>query len=80
MPTLRNIAITAPYMRNGVFKTLKEVVAFYNSRDVDPKCDKAEVAENINKDELGDLKLTDDEMNDLIAFLHTLTDGYPLTE
>ena len=80
MPTLRNIAITAPYMRNGVFKTLKEVVAFYNSRDVDPKWDKAEVTDNINKDELGDLKLTDDEMNDLVAFLRTLTDGYQMTD
>lgn len=35
--SLRNIALTAPYMHNGVFKTLEEVVHFYNTRDVLPK-------------------------------------------
>ena len=34
VPTLRNVAVTAPYMHNGVFKTLFNVVAFYNTRDV----------------------------------------------
>lgn len=37
VPTLRNIALTAPYMHNGYFKTLRGVVAFYNDRDVRPR-------------------------------------------
>ena len=48
---------------------------FYNSRDTG-KFGPPEVAENVNKDELGDLKLTDQEMKDIIAFMKTLTDGY----
>lgn len=76
VPTLRNIAKTAPYMHNGVFLTLKESVEFYNTRDVDDKWAGAEVATNVNKDELGDLKLTKEEVDDLVSFLHTLDDGY----
>ena len=75
VPTLRNSAITAPYFHNGVYNTLEEVVHFYNKRDVEifPL---PEVSENVNKEELGDLKLTDQEEKDLVAFLKTLTDGY----
>lgn len=76
VPTLRNIALTAPYMHNGVFATLKEVVEFYNERDVSQRWHKPEVPENVNKDELGDLKLTEREVDDLVAFMKTLTDGY----
>jgi cytochrome c peroxidase len=36
VPTLRNIALTAPYMHNGYFKTLEDVVNFYVTRDTDP--------------------------------------------
>ncbi len=75
VPTLRNIAITAPYMHNGVFKTLFEVIAFYNTRDIAP-WPAPEVAENVNKDELGNLQLTNQEIEDLVAFLTTLTDGW----
>ena len=75
VPTLRNIARTAPYMHNGVFKTLKEVVDFYNTRDT-KKWPKPEVPENVNKDELGDLKLSEQDVKDLVAFMKTLTDGY----
>ncbi len=80
VPTLRNIAKTAPYMHNGVFTSLKEVVDFYNTRDVDTKWPQPEVAENMNTEELGDLKLTEDESNALVAFMRTLTDGYSLQE
>jgi cytochrome c peroxidase len=83
--TLRNIAQTAPYLHNGVFNDLKEVVEFYNERDLDAKKPlaeqrwaKAEVAENINREELGDLKLTAKEIDALVAFMKTLTDGYSL--
>ncbi len=74
--TLRNIELTAPYMHNGIFTTLKEVVNFYNTRDVSDKWGKPEVAANVNQDELGDLQLTEQEEDDLVAFLRTLTDGY----
>lgn len=88
--SLRNIARTAPYGHNGVFQTLGQIVHFYNSRDTlgwvpdnnspgyaesgwpDP-----EVAQNVNRDELGDLGLTAAQERAIVAFLHTLTDGYP---
>jgi cytochrome c peroxidase len=37
VPTLRNVALTAPYMHNGVFKSLREVVEFYVTRDTSPE-------------------------------------------
>jgi len=66
---LRNVAITAPYMHNGMFKTLKEVIEFYN--------DPGKVVPNaINRDSLltKPLGLTDQEKTDLEAFLISLTD------
>lgn len=75
VPTLRNVELTPPYMHNGVFKTLFNVLAFYNTRDIagwpDP-----EVADNVNVDELGNLELTNTELEDLVAFLKTLKDGW----
>ena len=80
-PTLRNVA-KAPgfgfpkaYMHNGVFKSLKEVVQFYNTRDV-ADWPEPEVPENVNTDELGDLGLTDEEVDAIVAFMETLSDGY----
>jgi len=75
VPTLRNVALTPPYLHNGVFKTLFQVVAFYNSRDVAP-WPSPEVAETVNREELGDLGLTNQEMLDIVAYLETLSDGY----
>lgn len=80
VPSLRNIAKTAPYMHNGVFTDLKEVVDFYNTRDTDDKWATPEVAENVNTDELGDLELADEEVDAIVAFMQTLTDGYQLQE
>lgn len=91
VPTLRNIARTAPYMHNGYFTTLRGAVAFYNDRDVRKRCpqdlpeDEAlkrrcwpapEVAANVNTEELGRLGLTEREIDDIVAFLRTLDDGY----
>jgi len=76
VPTLRNIALTAPYMHNGILENLTEVVKFYNTRDTNSNWGVAEVTANVNKDELGDLRLTDDEVEAIVAFLNTLTDGY----
>jgi cytochrome c peroxidase len=75
VPTLRNVAITPPYMHNGVYKTLYQVVAFYNTRDAGP-WPPPEVTENVNHAELGDLGLTNMEIEDIVAFLGTLTDGW----
>ena len=75
VPTLRNAAVTAPYMHNGVFKTLRQVVAFYNTRDAGP-WPAPEVPQNVNREELGNLGLTEQEVDDIVAFLRTLTDGY----
>jgi cytochrome c peroxidase len=75
VPTLRNVALTAPYMHNGIFKTLFQVVAFYNTRDTGPWAP-PEVTENVNDEELGNLGLTTPEIEDVVAFLMTLTDGW----
>jgi len=75
VPTLRNAALTPPYMHNGVFQTLYEVISFYNSRDV-ADWPPPEVSENVNKEEMGNLEMTNLELEDLLAFLNTLTDGW----
>ena len=75
VPTLRNVAKTRPYGHNGYFKTLYDIVHFYNTRDV-PGAGWAvpEVPETVNTDELGDLGLTKREELRLVAFMKTLTD------
>lgn len=73
-PTLRNIALTAPYMHNGAFNTLEEVVDFYakgGGRDAG--------VENVDIHVLG-FELTDQEKADLVAFLYALTDESNLPE
>jgi cytochrome c peroxidase len=69
VPGLRNVGVTAPYMHNAMFKTLKEVVQYYNTPD-------KFVGNSINRDlSLGSsLNLTDAEENDIVAFLEALTD------
>ncbi len=79
VPSLRNVAITPPYGHNGFFSSLKEVVDFYNNRDVKGAIgysDKPEITKNINTEELGNLKLTEQEVLDIVVFMQTLTDGY----
>ena len=68
-PGLRNIAVTAPYMHNGMFKTLKEVVEYYNEPG-------KFVPDAINIDIAlkSPINLTEKEKKDLVAFLKTLTD------
>jgi cytochrome c peroxidase len=90
-PTLRNIAVTGPYMHNGYFKTLRGLVDFYNTRDVKPTCasrftleaealrlgcwPEAEVKDTVNRADMGNLGLSEQEVDDLTAFLDTLTDS-----
>lgn len=73
--SLRNIGLTAPYMHNGVFDTLEEVVHFYNTRDVET-WPPPEVPVNVNVGELGNLGLTPEEEAAIVAFMLTLSDGY----
>jgi cytochrome c peroxidase len=81
VPTLRNVdrrpdpTFPKAYMHNGALKSLKEVVHFYNTRDVET-WPAPEVAENVNVDELGDLGLTNAEEDAIVAFMATLSDGY----
>jgi cytochrome c peroxidase len=75
VPTLRNVARTAPYMHNGVFTDLRQVVDFYNTRDV-KAWPAPDIASTMNRTELGNLGLTDAEVDDLVAFLLILTDGW----
>lgn len=69
-PTVRNIELTAPYMHNGVFKTLEEVVNFYNEGGGNG------LGFNLQNQTLPEdkLKLTALEKKQLIAFMKTLTD------
>lgn len=75
VPSLRNVAITAPYFHNGVYNTLDEVIHFYNKRDVE-NLGQPETAMNVNTSELGNLQLTPVEEQQLKKFLETLTDHY----
>ena len=63
-PSLRNVALTAPYMHNGAFGTLREVVEFYNRGGIpNPLLDPL----------IRPLGLTNEEMDHLVAFLESLT-------
>ena len=82
VPTLRNVALTAPYMHNGVFADLRTVVEFYNTRDSDPARWAAigapEVPDTVGAIvDVGNLGLSAAEVDALVAFLATLSDGYP---
>jgi len=83
VPTLRNVArvpetdFVRSYGHNGVLKGLKDVVHFYNTRDVKAAgWPSPEYPATMNADELGDLKLTDAEEDAIVAFLNTLSDGF----
>jgi cytochrome c peroxidase len=94
VPTLRNVDkrpyadFVKDYAHNGYFKSLKEIVHFYNTRDVLPRCGPYDPGEgvtcwpapesslNLNTTQLGNLGLTDAEENAIVAFLRTLTDGF----
>ena len=69
VPGLRNVAVTAPYMHDGSFKTLRDVIDYYNEPD-------KFIPHALNRDSLlmRPLHLTEQEKQDLEAFLHALTD------
>jgi cytochrome c peroxidase len=100
VPTLRNVdkwdstlgLQSKAYAHNGYFKTLKQIVHFYNTRDAKPVClnnfttvevaiaqgcwPVPEVPVNVNTNELGNLHLTDAQEDAIVAFMKTLSDGY----
>jgi cytochrome c peroxidase len=94
VPTLRNVdkrpspAFVKAYGHNGYFTSLKEIVHFYNTRDVLPRCKSGvagegttcwpapESTDNMNTSKVGNLGLSDTEEDALVAFMQTLTDGF----
>ena len=83
VPTLRNVALAPEkrfvkaYSHNGYFKSLEEIVHFYNTRDVTRAgWPPPEVAANVNTAEMGNLGLNRGEELAIVAFLATLSDGY----
>jgi cytochrome c peroxidase len=94
VPTLRNIdkrpypGFVKSYGHNGYFTSLKEIVHFYNTRDVLPRCKPNDPGEgkscwpapesiaNMNTSHSGRLGLSDADEDALVAFMRTLSDGY----
>ena len=86
VPSLRNVAVTGPYMHNGVFGDLRTVILFYNkynskkkSRQINPESGQRwaepEIADTIDLEKLQTGRGLDDKRVDaLVAFLKTLTD------
>lgn len=74
-PSLRNIALTAPYFHNGTAATLAEVIRFYNKRDIEPaQWGGTDYPSTMNRDDLGNLGLTETEEADLTALMDAFTD------
>jgi cytochrome c peroxidase len=74
-PTLRNVALTAPYMHNGVYRTLEQVVDFYDrggGHGIGAAVDNRTLPTTR-------LRLTTTERRDLVSFLRALTDTAGLT-
>ncbi len=65
-PSLRNVTLTAPYMHNGSFHTLREVMDFYNQGGI---------PNELLSPLIRPLNLTESEIDDLLAFLESLTGG-----
>lgn len=91
VPTLRNVdkrpdpAFVKAFGHNGYFKSLEEIIHFYNTRDVYPVCAPGlvekvncwpppEYPANVNRTELGNLGLSSEEEAALVMFLRTLSD------
>jgi len=79
VPTLRNIELTAPYMHNGVYVTLEQVVTHYDiqvaNEFITPEVNR-NIAPELNAGTFSSLGLSVQDSADLVAFMKTLTDGY----
>ncbi len=94
VPTLRNVdkrpdpAFVKAYGHNGYFTSLKQIVHFYNTRDLLPRCQPQDAGEgtacwpapestvNMNTSRVGNLGLSDADEDALVSFMQTLTDGF----
>jgi cytochrome c peroxidase len=94
VPTLRNVdkrpypGFVKAYGHNGYFKSLKQIVHFYNTRDVLPRCAPGdpregtgcwpapETTENMNTSRVGHLGLSDAEEDAIVSFMQTMSDGF----
>jgi cytochrome c peroxidase len=92
MPTLRNVAERPAFMHNGFFKSLDQVVRFYSTRNSNPQFWYGQTQSNdLPAQYLGNVEtlkapfnraagagpaLTEAEISDIVAFLHTLSDGF----
>lgn len=83
VPTLRNVAVTGPYMHNGVFQKLETVILFYDHFNNDKRKKNPETGtawldgpypKTVSHKELGAKPLSDRKVQALLAFLKTLTD------
>jgi cytochrome c peroxidase len=96
VPTLRNVDMrpranfVKAYMHNGYLKSLSEVVHFYNTSQVLPRCGQGSPGEKVScwpdpetsvniSPLIGNLGLSSQEESDIVAFLQTLTDGFATT-
>lgn len=86
MPSLRNVAQRPAFMHNGFFKDLRDVVRFYAGRNTSTvsndlpsqyQANVEVVKPPFNRLASAGPALTDAEINDIVAFLHTLSDGFP---
>lgn len=76
IPTLRGIALTAPYGHNGYFATLVEMVQFHNTRKrAEWNWPDPEVSDNLNTEDVGDMELDNNEVNAIVTFLNALSDS-----
>lgn len=85
MPTLRNVAERPAFMHNGFFKDLRDVVRFYSNRKINSttndlparyQANIEKVKAPFNRAATDGPALTEPEVNDIVAFLRTLSDGY----
>ena len=75
VPTLRNIALTAPYMHDGRFRTLEEVLDHYSEHIINSPSLSPVIRNTSNETGGTSLQLSAREKKDIIAFLHLLTDS-----
>lgn len=74
-PSLRNVALTAPYMHNGSIESLRDVMEFYNKRDAElDRWGPTDYPETVNHDDLGKLELTDEQIANLVDLMDAFTD------
>ena len=71
-PGSRKVALSAPHTHNGSIAMPREVVEFHNKREVEPaRWGETDYPETVNREDMGDLQPTDEEVADLVASLET---------